>query len=124
MTLQECFDRRQLRIVSADPLKALSSIETAIDKLVQARALEKAGFSQVALVTVYAAMFHAGRALLYSDGVQEKSHFCLVVYLREKYGRSGKLDARDPARDVRHPKFIHGHIHMPVGRHWIQRPAF
>ena len=30
-------------------------------------------------------MFHSARALLYKDGVQEKSHICVVIYLREKY---------------------------------------
>jgi len=33
----------------------------------------------------YTAMFHAARALLYKDGIQEKSHLCVVIYLREKY---------------------------------------
>lgn len=107
MTLQECFDRRQLRAASPDHLKAASSIETAVDKLAQAQELEKAGFGQAALVTVYASMFHAGRALLYRDGVQEKSHFCLIVYLREKYGRTGELDnglitVMDALREERH----------------------
>jgi len=30
-------------------------------------------------------MFHTARALLYKDGIQEKSHLCVVIYLREKY---------------------------------------
>ena len=31
------------------------------------------------------AMFHAARALLYRDGVQEKSHYAISIYLKEKY---------------------------------------
>jgi len=31
------------------------------------------------------AMFHASRALLYKDGIQEKSHYAISIYLREKY---------------------------------------
>jgi len=32
-------------------------------------------------------MFHAARALLYRDGIQEKSHFAISIYLREKYSK-------------------------------------
>ena len=107
MSLQECFDRRQLRAIPPDSLKSASSIETAEDKLKQAKELANADFNQAALVTAYASMFHAGRALLYRDGIQEKSHFCLVVYLREKYGEIGKLDnglitVFDALREGRH----------------------
>lgn len=33
----------------------------------------------------YMAMFHSARALLYRDGIQEKSHFAIFIYLKEKY---------------------------------------
>ena len=107
MTLDECFERRQLRSVAADPLKARSSVQTASDKLKQAQELAGAGFAQVALVTAYAAMFHAGRALLYRDGIQEKSHYCLVLYLREKYVKTSLIESRfitimDALREERH----------------------
>jgi uncharacterized protein (UPF0332 family) len=42
-------------------------------------------------------MFHSARALLYKDGVKERSHICIVSYLREKYPElrrlSNQLDA-------------------------------
>ena len=50
-------------------------------------------------------MFHAGRALLFRDGIQEKSHYCLLVYLKEKYtGRisAGILSSMDAYREERH----------------------
>ena len=31
------------------------------------------------------AMFHAARALLYKDGIQEKNHYAIFLYLRERY---------------------------------------
>jgi len=67
------------------------SISTAESHLNEAENLAKAGFKKVAVVIAYASMFHAGRALLFKDGVMEKSHYCLVVYLREKYVVNGKL---------------------------------
>jgi len=98
-----------IRITSAVcySLKAKYSIETAKDKLKQAQELASAEFNETALVTAYAAMFHAARALLYKDGIQEKSHYCIVVYLREQYSKAGKLDAglltvMDALREERH----------------------
>jgi len=31
-------------------------------------------------------MLHSPRALLFRDGVKERGHLCVVVYLKEKYG--------------------------------------
>lgn len=107
MTLEECFERRQLRKIAPDAAKALKSLETARAKLAEAEDLLKAGFMPVAVVTAYASMFHAARALLFKDGVQEKSHYCLVVYLKERYVKAGKLSTgivtiMDAFREERH----------------------
>ncbi|NYZ76927.1 HEPN domain-containing protein [Candidatus Micrarchaeota archaeon] len=91
MSLEDCYERRQLRTSRPDPLKAKMSISTAESHLTEAERLAKAGFRNVAVVVAYASMFHAGRALLFKDGVIEKSHYCLAVYLREKYVTGGKL---------------------------------
>jgi uncharacterized protein (UPF0332 family) len=34
-------------------------------------------------------MFHAAKAVLFRDGVRERSHKCVAVYLKEKYGKAG-----------------------------------
>jgi uncharacterized protein (UPF0332 family) len=43
-------------------------------------------------VSIYTAMFHAARALLYRDGFKEKSHYAIYIYLCEKY--SGKIEEK------------------------------
>lgn len=45
-------------------------------------------------IQAYYAMFHAGRALLYSQGYREKSHYCLVIALRALFVEEGKMDAQ------------------------------
>jgi len=45
-------------------------------------------------IQAYYAMFHAARALIYSHGYREKSHYCLLVALRALYVEEGKLDAQ------------------------------
>jgi len=42
-------------------------------------------------MAVYMGYFHSARAVLYHDGIREKSHFCIGVYL-ETYVKSGRLE--------------------------------
>jgi uncharacterized protein (UPF0332 family) len=91
--LRDCFDDRKLRKVNPDLFKSKQSIKAAQDKYKEAYEINKAGFPKMAVVLAYASMFHAGRALLYMDGIQEKSHYCLVQYIKENYVWSGKLDS-------------------------------
>ena len=52
-------------------------------------------------------MFHAGRALLFKDGFNEKSHYGLYVYIKEKY--KDKLEIR----------FLNELDALRIGRHEI-----
>jgi uncharacterized protein (UPF0332 family) len=45
-------------------------------------------------IQAYYAMFHSARALVYSRGYREKSHYCLSVALRALFIEEGKLDAQ------------------------------
>lgn len=52
-------------------------------------------------------MFHAARALLFRDGIIEKSHYCVAAYIEEKYVRSGlvereRITLMDAFRQDRH----------------------
>lgn len=37
------------------------------------------------IIQSYYSMFHTGRALLYNQGYRERSHYCLVIAIRELY---------------------------------------
>jgi uncharacterized protein (UPF0332 family) len=50
-----------------------------------------AGSLRSALMAAYMGHFHAARAVLYRDGVREKSHYCIGVYL-ESYREKGLLE--------------------------------
>jgi len=45
-------------------------------------------------IQAYYAMFHAARALIYSQGYREKSHYCLAVALRALFVDEGTVDAQ------------------------------
>ena len=83
--IEDCFKFRLLRKIEPDEEKTKKSFEISKQRLNEAeRAIELKIF-QYAILESYMAMFHAARALLYKDGVQEKSHFAIFVYLKEKY---------------------------------------
>ena len=60
-------------------------MEVAEERLAQAKKALKLGIIPYALIEAYTAMFHAARAVLYRDGIQEKSHYAIYIYLNEKY---------------------------------------
>ena len=45
-------------------------------------------------IQAYYAMFHAARALIYSRGYREKSHYCLAIALRALFVDEGTMDAK------------------------------
>ena len=45
-------------------------------------------------IQAYYAMFHAARALIYSQGYREKSHYCLAIALRSLFVDEGTMDAK------------------------------
>ena len=52
-------------------------------------------------------MFHSARAILFSDGYREKSHYCIARYLEEKYVKNKLLENKwvelyDHRRELRH----------------------
>jgi uncharacterized protein (UPF0332 family) len=107
MNLRECFERRLLRWDAPSPEASRRSIEVAESKLVEARRALGYDLIDSSVILAYTAMFHAARAILFRDGVIEKSHVCLSEYLRENYVKKGKIsesyvNALDSARLDRH----------------------
>lgn len=107
MSIEQCFEDGKLRRERPDLLKAMKSLSIGEAKLKESEELAKAGFKTASLIAAYASMFHAGRALLFKDGIVEKSHYCLITYLREKYAKTGKMDSgvltvMDAFREERH----------------------
>jgi len=85
MNVDDCFKKRMLRKIMPDEDKAKRSLEIAENKLVTAKDSFEKELYGPAIIYGYTSMFHSSRALLYKDGIQEKSHICLVLYIRENY---------------------------------------
>ena len=87
MNIEECYKNRTLRKIPQDIKKAKRSLEISESKLnIAKKAFEKELYGPT-IIYGYTSMFHSSRALLYNDGIQEKSHICLVLYIKEHYSK-------------------------------------
>jgi len=105
VNISECFEKRLLRRISPDINKAKRSLEIADNKLKTAKeSLNKMLYGPT-IIYGYTSMFHSSRALLYKDGISAKSHYCLVLYIRENYSNEIApylINSLDSYRKERH----------------------
>ncbi len=85
MNIEECFEKRLLRKIPLDNNKAKRSLELAKKSLRDAKYMREYEIFDMIILKSYMTMFHVSRALMYLDGIQEKSHYAIFVYLKEKY---------------------------------------
>jgi uncharacterized protein (UPF0332 family) len=107
VNVRECFEKRLLREDRPDPRRSGRSMEVSEAKLEEAEKALRAGLPDATVILAYTAMFHAARGVLYRDGIVERSHVCLIEYLRERYVKTGRMsealiNTLDSARVDRH----------------------
>lgn len=83
--IDECFERGELKKIRPNPKYAKQSIMQAEHFLEEAGELIEKNIKDMAFIALYNASFHAARALLFRDGVKERSHYCVSKYIEEKY---------------------------------------
>ena len=108
MRVNDCFKRRLLRKVKPDLLKVQKALEMSERKIERAKELFVNRFYEESIVSSYTSMFQAARALLFKDGIIEKSHVCVIAYLREHYANSlghDRISWLDTYRLERHESF-------------------
>lgn len=97
MRLRDCYKEGSLRKTKPSKQYALKSLETSLKHIENAKDNLEMKNNNLVLFCAYTSMFHSSRALLFKDGVKERSHICIVSYLREKYPElrrlSNQLDA-------------------------------
>lgn len=102
MGLTDCFHKGLLVRVAADMDSARRSVLLARRYLADADSGMSTESYRVVIIMSYTAMFHAARAILYRDGVRERSHECIPLYLRERYPSlepyANKLDSYRKSR--------------------------
>lgn len=104
--MEDCFKKGLLRRVEPSLTKSKDSITEAREWLSEAMKNKASEAYKSAISSLYLAIFHSARAVLFRDGVREKSHYCVGVYL-EKYVDEGVLEEDwvlifDRIRSIRH----------------------
>ena len=85
MKMVECFQKALLKKTSPDMENALRSLELSKSNIEDAIENMSIHRYRVVAISSYSSMFHAARAILFRDGIKERSHECIPVYLKETY---------------------------------------
>jgi len=112
---EDCFKRGLLQKVQPSKEKAIDSIEKAKQWIEESQMTLHAGAYDSCIAGSYLAIFHSARAILFRDGVREKSHYCIARYL-EKYVEEDTLEEEwvillDRMREIRHMDQYTLHYH-------------
>ena len=103
MNIKDCFSRGFLVKVSPSWNKVKQSLDVAESNIKKAKDNLEIRNYDVCVVLAYTSMFHSLRAILFKEGVKERSHICLLAYIKSKYPRMIKLlNNIDSYRRFRH----------------------
>ncbi len=105
--VERCFNKGLLQKRGSSIDLARKSIRQADLFLKDAEKLIDSDMTRMSVLALYNAFFHAARALLFKDGIKERSHFCVARYVESEYVLKNKLDKKfvlflDSLRDMRH----------------------
>ena len=91
---KQCLENKKLASFARGKKLVKKELSVARSDLADAKAGYENGRHKWSTIQGYYAMFHASRALVYSQGYREKSHYCLAVALRALFVDEGKMDAQ------------------------------
>ena len=91
---KNCLNKKKL--YRSDAAKALAGKEftSAGDDLAEAELSLSQKRYKWATIQAYYAMFHAARAMIYSRGYRERSHFCVVAGIEHLFGEEELIDRK------------------------------
>ncbi len=84
--------------------RAEKSIRVAEKYLSEAKQTLEIKTYDLVIIASYTSVFHSARAILFTDGIAERSHFAIYEYLKAKHNDFGDelLNAFDLYRKLRH----------------------
>jgi len=91
---KECLDKRKIIFFPRAKGLAKKELLAAEEDLAEARDRFGHGKYKYATINAYYAIFHAARALIYSKGYRERSHYCLAVALEALFVDEDLLKSR------------------------------
>jgi uncharacterized protein (UPF0332 family) len=91
---KQCLESKKIVSFARGKKLVKKELSVARSDLADAKAGYENGRHKWSTIQGYYAMFHASRALVYSQGYREKSHYCLAVALRALFVHEGKMDVQ------------------------------
>ena len=85
MSVEDCLDRGLLRKGEVNIEETEHQLQIAKDYLKKAQKIFDAQVFDVCFLTAYISIFHSARALLYSKGYKERSHYCLFEFVNDEF---------------------------------------
>jgi len=104
MDLKECFGKGHLKRTAVEKGKIENSFVLSDHFLGRARGNLSMDYYDVSFLMAYNSMLHTAKALLFSRGYSERSHYCMILLLQSEFkGQVSKfLDILDSYRIARH----------------------
>lgn len=99
---KECFEKSLLKKTDPQPDLAKKDLKQAEFFLKEADELLQMDKRQICAISLYNSFFHTARALLFKDGVKERSHYCIARYLENHYELQNFIDAFETIMSIRH----------------------
>jgi len=112
VNVRECFEKGLLVKARVSGETIESTVNLARHCLERASGNFKIEYFDVTFILAYQAMLHTARALVFKDNIKERSHVCVVLYLKEKYRENPSvvkyLNILDSYRISRHEVVYRG----------------
>ena len=103
MNIEDCFKKELLIRKKPAQEKAKQSLKAAKVYIKKAKDNITLKNYDITIVAAYTSMFHSLRSILFKDGLKERSHICLLVYIKHAYPElSGIANSVDVYRRFRH----------------------
>jgi uncharacterized protein (UPF0332 family) len=104
MSIESLFKEGLLKKIPPSMERAEKSVQKADMYLSEAVQTLDIGAYELVIIASYNSIFHAARAVLFADGVGERSHYAIYEYLKEKHADLGRdvVNAFDMYRKLRH----------------------
>ena len=114
MRLKDCYKKGLLKRVAKNPDIVEKTLEMAKNDLSESEKTHTNGSYVWAAIQAYTSMLNLTRAVLFSDGIKEKNHYCTIEYLRyHYYDHYGDLvDKLDIMRRERHLSLYDSRDHV------------
>jgi len=85
MTYKDCFTKGLLRKGSITEEETKAQIDIANAYITKAEKIFESEVFDMSFLASYISIFHSARALLYSKGHKERSHYCLFEFVKQEF---------------------------------------